>query len=87
VDYAEKAETPPPAELRLAWMCGDQNLPSAGGVLDQEYQTMHRMQVLSNVYRTVTRFRNMKGAEIHSLSDQDRRMIRSLRDMGLMNRR
>jgi hypothetical protein len=83
VDCAE-GRTPPPAELRLAWMCGDHSLPASGGVLDQEYQVMHRMRSLDNIYNVVHRLRNLKGEEIHSLTDTERRIIRSLRDMKVL---
>jgi hypothetical protein len=59
-------------------------LPKAGGILDQGWQLMNKMNVHSNIYNTVTRLRGMKGAEIHKLSDTERRLIKYLRDERLL---
>lgn len=67
-------------------MCGDSLLPDAGGVLDQDYGLMYRMRSLQNIYRTVSRLRNLKGKDIHSLTDSERRLLRGLRDLGLLYR-
>lgn len=75
---------PPPAELRLAWMCDGGRLPAAGGVLDQEYALMIRMQVTANVYAAVSHYKNAGGAQIHGLSDAERRIIKSLINNGLL---
>lgn len=77
-------ETQPPGELKLAWWCGDNLLPEVGGVLDQDYGLMQRMNVLHNVYRTVQRVRGMRGAEIHRLTDGERSIIKWLRDDGML---
>ena len=43
------------------------------------------MSVLSNIYNTVIRLRNMKGAQIHQLTTPERRVIKWLLDEGLLN--
>ena len=75
----------PPAELVLAWWCSQYNaLPESGGVMDQDYQTFARMQVLLNVHGAVTRLRSSKGEEIHNLSRADRRILKMLKDQDLL---
>lgn len=71
-------------ELRVAWMCGDGLLPDTGGVLDQDAGLMTKLRVCTNIYRTVTRLRSAKGADIHKLTDSERRVIRVLREMGIL---
>jgi uncharacterized membrane protein len=71
-------------ELRLAWMCGESLLPDSGGVLDQDAELMTKMKVTRNIYRTVTRLHSMQGAQIHALTDGERRMIKSLREGGYL---
>lgn len=76
-----------PPELRLGWECERFNcLPEAGGYLDQMYSTMSTMAALMNVYGAYSRYRNSRGADIHNLSDGERRILRSLKDMGLIFR-
>jgi hypothetical protein len=66
-------------------MCENYNaLPDAGGINDQDYVTMHRMGVLANVHRVVSRTRNLQGAQIHQLTISERRTLRWLRDNGMM---
>jgi hypothetical protein len=75
---------PPPAELRLAWMCEQHNtLPDAGGMFEQDYRTIVLMDRLSNIYRAVKRFQTAKGEQIHSLTDNERLILRRLMDMGI----
>lgn len=74
-------DAPPPADLRLAWMCERwQSMPETGGVMDQDFQTVHRMGSLSGVYNTVTKWRNYTGEKIHLLTDHDRKILRWLLD-------
>lgn len=76
---------PAPPELRLAWMCERWNsLPETGGLYDQDYVTLHLATALSNIYNTISRLRNMHGEQIHSLSDNDRKMLKWLMDEGLI---
>ena len=76
---------PLPGELKIGWWCEQwHSLPEAGGVMEQDYGLMHRMQVLGNIHRTVNRYINLSGAEIHSLSTSERNVLRWLKDMGLM---
>ncbi len=84
MDHAESGSGPLPPELKLAWLCGDEHLPDPGGVLDQDYVTLHRMSVYRNVHQVVVRFRGLHGAEIHSLTDGERRVIKALRAEGLL---
>lgn len=70
---------PPPVDLQLAWYC--EQWP--GLVVDmtrQEFRAVHRMTVARNYYRCVSRLRGLRGDQIHSLSDNERRMIRYLRE-------
>jgi hypothetical protein len=86
VSCAESPDAPPPPELIAAWQCQKWGcLPEAGGYLDQDYGLMQRMSVLSNIYNTVIRLRNMKGAQIHQLTTPERRVIKWLLDEGLLN--
>lgn len=72
---------PPPLELMLAWDCHRwETLPDAGGLLDQDYRLLMLMKVASNIHDTVTRLRSLVGDQIHSLSDNERRIIKWLRD-------
>lgn len=74
----------PPAPLRLAWLCGDHHLPDAGGALDQDFQTMAQMAAASNVYQTLSRYRGLRGEQIHSLSHSERRLLGYLQRQGLL---
>lgn len=42
------------------------------------------MVTLENIYNVVTRVRNMQGEQIHQLTSQERRVLASLREMGLI---
>ena len=82
---AAEGDGPPPPELRLAWQCQRWGgLPDAGGIYDQDALTLYRMSSLGNVYDTVKKVRSMIGKEIHRMSKSDRRLIKFLRDEGLM---
>ena len=84
VAKAAMGEGRPPVELDLAWMCGDGLLPEVGGVMDQDYVTMERMRAARNIYNAVVRLRDAGGANIHQLNNRERRIIRSLRDTGVL---
>jgi len=58
--------------------------PDAGGVNDQDYTTIHRMAVLSNIYNALSHMRNLPGNSIHSLSTSERNVLRYLKDMGMI---
>ena len=76
---------PPPAELRLAWQCERWHvLPNEGGLYNQDYLTMHRMNTLSAVYNAIVKIKNLKGTQIHTLSDGERRILRMLMDNGFL---
>lgn len=78
-------DKPPPAELKLAWQCEKwQTLPDAGGLGDQDFITMHRMNVYTNIHNTVQRARSLKGKDIHKLTDSERRVLRFLMDLGIL---
>jgi hypothetical protein len=53
-------------------------------MLDQEWRLMRFMAILSNVYSTVERMRSLQGAEIHSLSGSERRLLQWLKDEGMV---
>jgi hypothetical protein len=82
VDAARGA--PPPADLQLAWQCKRWNaLPDAGGINDQYYATLRSMAILSNIYETIEYMRRLKGNQIHSLTDSQRKLIRWVMDQGI----
>ena len=84
VDCIDNGE-PPPSDLRLAWDCKYWNtMPEAGAYLDQDYFLLSRMRALSNVYNVVSKLRNMKGTQIHQLTDSDRKLLKMLVDLGLL---
>jgi len=85
VDCAQDEDEPPPVELRLAWMCERWNtLPKDGSLYGQDYKTMHRMLVMSNIYNTVQRFKHLQGKDIHKLTSAERKILRDLKDQGLL---
>jgi hypothetical protein len=78
-------ESPAPPELSLAWQCKRWGcLPDTGAYLDQDYVLLRRMTALSNIYDAYSRYRNLQGTQIHSLSENERRVLRSLKDMGIL---
>ena len=54
--------------------------------MDQEYGMMIRMAVLSNIYNAYNRYRNAQGKQIHTLSEGERRILRYLKDAGVLFR-
>lgn len=72
-------------ELQVALDCRRwDTLPDAGGYLDQDYQLISRMGALMNVYNVLTHMRSLRGNQIHSLTDGERRVLRVLKDLGLI---
>jgi hypothetical protein len=79
------SDEPPPAELRLAWDCKYWNtMPDAGAYYDQDYFLLMRMRSLSNIYNVMTKLRNAHGAQIHSLTENDRKLLKYIMDLGLI---
>ena len=75
----------PPIELRIAWDAKKWGaLPEGGGMMDQDYGLMQRMNAVDNIYSTLARLQNMQGAQIHNLTDAERRLLGTLKDMGLL---
>jgi len=84
VDCALNDE-PPPAELTLAWMCERWGtLPKDGNLYGQDYQTMQRMTSAGNIYSTIQRFKSLQGKDIHKLTEGERKILRTLKDLGLL---
>ena len=82
---AAKGEAPPPPELRTGWLCEQWGtLPEAGGLYDQDYQTITRATACMNIYAAYMRYRNAQGADIHRLTVSDRKILRYLKDMELL---
>ena len=82
---AVDGEASPPPELRLSWECERYHcLPDGGGYFEQDYSLLTRMSVLSSVYSAYSRYRNAHGAQIHNLSEGDRRTLRYLKDEGII---
>jgi len=52
-------------------------------MFEQSYKRLQNMTVLSNVYSTISHMRNLKGEQIHSLTDAQRRLIRWVMDQGI----
>ena len=74
-------DTPPPPDLLLAFQCQRWNaLPDSGGLYEQDFQTLYRMTATLNIYNTVSRVRQLKGKEIHRLTDSERKILRYLMD-------
>mgnify|MGYP000921731556 CR=1 FL=1 len=75
----------PPPELRLAWNCQRWGtLPDDGGMYSQDAYLIQRMNILSNIYDALSKLRNSKGAQIHNLTDRERKILRHLVDLGLL---
>ena len=75
----------PPPELRLAWNCERWGtLPDDGGMYAQDAYLIVRMNVLSNIYNTVNKLRNSQGKQIHNLTENERKTLRHLVDLGLL---
>ena len=76
---------PPPAELKIAWQCERwHTLPDVGGLHDQDYTLMRRMNTCMNIYNAVQRIYSLQGKQIHTLSDSERAILKSLMDLGLL---
>lgn len=79
------SNAPPPPELKLAWSCERwKTLPDAGGLYDQDYQLLHRMNAFINIHNAVQRIKSLKGTQIHTLSDNERLILRFLMDNGIL---
>jgi hypothetical protein len=76
----------PPPELELGWSCERwHTLPEAGGYLDQPMPLMQKIHACLNVHSAVSRLRSMKGAQIHQLTDSERRLIKWLLEESMLN--
>lgn len=52
--------------------------------MDQDYGQMVRMSTLSNVYNAYSHYRNARGNEIHNLTEGERKILRYLKDSGII---
>lgn len=59
-------------------------LPDPGGYLDQDYQLISRANALMNVHAVLMKMRNLHGSQIHNLTTSERRVLRVLKDLGLI---
>jgi len=50
----------------------------------QDAYLMQRMNILSNIYDALNKLRNSKGAQIHNLTEGERKTLRHLVDLGLL---
>ena len=74
-----------PPELTLALMCQKWNtLPDAGGLHDQDARLMKTMSGVLTVHGVLNRWRTLTGKQIHQLTEGERRVLRMLKDMGLL---
>ena len=77
-------DAPPPQELTTAWQCERwRTLPEVGAYYDQDYQLMKHITIASNVYAAWARAQNL-GQNIHQLTNQERRILRVLYELGLI---
>ena len=51
---------------------------------DQDFVTISRMRAYDNIYHLVSKMGHLVGDQIHSLSTSERRMLRSLRELGVL---
>lgn len=78
-------DAPPPLELRTAWMCKRWNcLPESGGLYEQDYRLIRRMNYTESIYNAVVRIRELKGKNIHQLTENERKILKMLMDNGLL---
>ena len=76
---------PPPKELILVWdMERWSTLPESGGLLNQDAYVMHISSALQSIYKALSRLKNMKGDQIHDLSESERKIIGNLKRNGYM---
>ncbi len=74
-----------PVALSLGQNCqGWNQLPEAGGYLDQDYKTMTEMNIALNIYSVVNKVKNAKGAAIHQLTNSERKILKPLVEQGLI---
>ena len=74
----------PPPELMLSWDCERwHTLPEAGGLLDQDARLITTMKSLASIYAACSQWFNLKGKDIHRMSEQTRRILRMLLDNGI----
>ena len=75
----------PPAPLSLAWQCERwRTLPDDGNLYGQDYQTITQMTACANIYWALSRLRNMRGKQIHDLTEAERKILGQLVKMGLL---
>lgn len=78
-------ETDPPPELVIAWQCKKWNtLPEQGGYFDQDFVLLQRMSAVSNIYDALNKLRNSHGTAIHRLTENERKILKMLVDLGLI---
>jgi hypothetical protein len=67
----------------LAWLCDRYHcLPSQ--IEKEDAATIAMMDTTRNVYRTVAHLRSLKGEQIHTLNDNERRLIKTLLNDGFI---
>lgn len=75
----------PPSALETAFLAKQWgSLPDPGGLYDQDAKLIKQMTVLYNVYKTLQKFRNAQGAQIHQLTDADRRILAGIKGLDLI---
>lgn len=79
-----KRSGPPPPELALAWECRRYNaLPDVGGVLDQDYGLLKRMDALYSIHKAYEMYRSAKGEQINHLPGWVGANVAYLLDLGI----
>lgn len=84
MDSVEES-APSPPELDMAFMVEKYHaLPDAGGLYEQDARLMRRMSGVMNIYKALSRWRTLTGKQVHQLTEGERKILRLLKDMGLL---
>lgn len=73
----------PPPELKLAWQCKEWNtLPYGGGVLDQPYGLLNKLQELYGVWQAMKMYRESSGeAEFMTKFEIEYEIVKNIRKL------
>ena len=82
-DGNEVPRPTPPPELKLAWQCKEWNtLPYGGGVLDQPYGLLSKLQELYGVWQAMKLYRESSGeAEFMTKFESEYEVVKEIRKL------